>query len=151
MLEELAAKVVLVDTLRELNTLLVSRCSGVGSLRLSPRSSEVESNRQTTRCESVKEGKPKERSHTAKNHQSVSSSCRTIRDFSVSIESTGLPLEKLLTTFSAKKSHFISEDITLQIPPFLERGQSVVLSHFSPLWCPHHRHCRWSCRCVGHY
>ena len=48
MLGEPAAKVVLVDTLRELNTLMVLRCFGVGSLWLSPRSLEVESNRQTT-------------------------------------------------------------------------------------------------------
>ena len=45
---ESAAKAVLVDTLRELNTQSVSQRSGVSSLWLSPRSSEVESNQQTT-------------------------------------------------------------------------------------------------------
>ena len=42
---ESAAKAVLVDTLRELNTQSVSQWSGLGSLWLSPRSLGVESNR----------------------------------------------------------------------------------------------------------
>ena len=87
---------------------------------------------------------------TANSHQSVSSSCNIIRDLSVSIESTALPFEKLLTTFSAKKSHLFQGANTLRIPPSLGRDQSVVLSHSSPLWYRRHRRFHWPCRCAGH-
>ena len=56
---ESAAEVELVGRLRELNTRLESQRSGTGSLWLSQRSSAGGSNRQTTRCESVKKGRPK--------------------------------------------------------------------------------------------